>query len=361
MTYVFWQNVLSIHQSALIKALSKEHDVILVVEKAIANHRLKEGWGMPSMGEATIIVAPNNDRIEEILNIKNCQHIFSGINAFPMVYSAFKRAIKKKVNISVFLEPYDWRGEKGLFRRWKYWWLFKIYGSKIQILLTTGRKGEECYQKSGFPNRKIRQFGYFTEQIKCNFQNDDNQNLPTIIFIGRIDYNKNIMSLLNIAKRYNGLYNRFIIIGSGPIEEHLKKNLSKEYPIDYIGVIPNDQISTYLSKSDLLILPSFYDGWGAVVNEALSVGTRVLCSCNCGASILLDGEERGGIFSPEKKSDLEKELKKWLCKGRLSKGDRLKIQEWANKNISGEAAAKYLNEVLTTPHEYILPPWLKNS
>lgn len=38
-------------------------------------------------------------------------------------------------------------------------------------------------------------------------------------------------------------------------------------------------------NADYLILPSLYDGWGAVVNEGLQSGCKVLVSKDCGASI----------------------------------------------------------------------------
>ena len=44
------------------------------------------------MGKTKIIVAPDDKTIDNlILENKDAVHVFSGINAFPMVYKAFKK------------------------------------------------------------------------------------------------------------------------------------------------------------------------------------------------------------------------------------------------------------------------------
>lgn len=105
MTFIFWQNVISIHQSAFIKALSRLHRVVLVVEESLGADRTKEGWNVPTMGDATVIIAPDEVKMDELLATPDCQHIFSGIDGFPMVYVAFKKAAAKGLQVSVFAEP----------------------------------------------------------------------------------------------------------------------------------------------------------------------------------------------------------------------------------------------------------------
>ena len=356
MTFVFWQNVISIHQSAFIKALSKRHKVVLVVERELGKDRAKQGWNIPSMGDAIVYVAPNGNKMDELLVIDNCQHIFSGIDGFPMVFTAFKEAVAKGLQVSVFAEPYDWRGIKGFLRQVKYWWLFKRYGRYIRFLFTTGRMGQECYEKCGFPTAKIRQWGYFTEQNEVN--SIDGQHIkPNIIFIGMLDERKNILALIDAVKHCDGLYNKFYIIGGGPLEKEVKTAIQGCKTIEAVGSVPNEDIKFYLSISDLLVLPSLFDGWGAVINEALSAGTRVLCSEYCGASTLLDGKERGGIFKFDKQDNLEIKLAYWLQKGCLTVDQRNEIRLWAKKNISGDIVSQYFEDCIQNKN-VMNAPWI---
>lgn len=362
MSLVFWQNVISIHQSAFIKSLSAINPVTLVVERECSAARLKEGWKVPQMGNARIIIAPDDSKISELLADKESYHIFSGIDANPMVYAVFKQAAKNHCRIAVMLEPYKWLGITGLLRRLKYKYLRIRYEKYINVLFVTGYKGEECYIKSGFSREKIYQWGYFTEHRHIHAKSIIEQTKPNIIFIGRLDVNKNILNLVKVIKTQTCLFNTFYIIGNGSLESRLLKIIEEEQQIKYVGAIPNENITDYLSRSDLLILPSLYDGWGAVVNEALMCGTRVLCSENCGASALLDNNERGGVFCfDEHNSDMKMQLRKWLEKGPITQEQRRNIINWTYDHISGDNAATYFNAVLTDPDKRIIPSWLNND
>lgn len=346
MKFVFWQNVVSIHQSAFIKALADNHCVMLVAAEELNNERKKEKWSIPSMGRAEIILEPDDTKIDQLLDIPDTQHVFSGINAFPMIYKAFKKAMKRGIKVSVMAEPYEWTGIKGWLRKQMYRWLFIRFEKNISHFFATGNMGVECYVKSGFPKNKIHQWGYFTEMSVTVPLSNQNRKLPNLIFIGKIDERKNILELARTACLIKDKFNRFLIIGTGPLEKELCDIISGVSNIDYIGAVPNTKIANFLADSDLLILPSIFDGWGAVVNEALQQGTRVLCSDRCGAMSLLDGKIRGGTFSLRKKDGLLNELKHWIANGPLSYETREDIANWARENISGSSASIYFEGVL---------------
>lgn len=363
MDIIFWQNTISIHQSAFIRALSQFAHVILVVEKRINEERVKEGWNIPRLNIA-IIISPTKKEIVRLIKKKETYHIFSGIDFNQMVYTAFKLAIRNQCRISVMMEPYKWMGIKGKLRQFKYKWLFMRYGDRINILFVTGYQAEKCYVKSGFLKEKIFQWGYFTEEkVESVIDRRDRRKgeKPNIIFIGKIDKRKNILNLVDVAKKNKCLFNKFFIIGQGDLESQLIERIKSENYINYLHTIPNNQIPFYLDKSDLLILPSIFDGWGAVVNEALMRGTRVLCSENCGAASLLDGNIRGGIFKIDNDNkDLCMQLQKWLNKGLVTLEQREDIKKWSKMNISGEAVAQYFYSVLINPDKNIIAPWIKN-
>ena len=158
-----------------------------------------------------------------------------------------------------------------------------------------------------------------------------------------------------ILKELQELYGEANIIGTGPLESELMKHITNNDKIHYHGSMPNDEVKKYIGQSDLLVLPSLFDGWGAVVNEALSQGTRVLCSDMCGAGILLDEKFRGGEFSLHP-FDLKSKLVKWLEKGPLTKENREDIKYWANNHISGQIAANYFVNIINGKTTRV--PWI---
>lgn len=357
MKFIFWQNIISIHQSAFLKALADKHSVTLVAEQALDEQRKGECWSIPDMGKSRIILSPTTAQIEELLKDEAAYHVFSGIDAYPMVYRAFKLAVDKNCHISVMAEPYEWAGMKGFLRRMKYSLLFMRYGRHIDHFFTTGNMGMLCYQKAGFPVSKLHQWGYFTEQSELSAINFESSKLSVgvkLLYVGRIDANKNILPILENFDSYGEYVVCFSIIGDGPLYSELQMMAKSNPKIKVLGRLGNDDAKRMMREHDYLVLPSLYDGWGAVVNEALSVGTRVLCSDACGASILLDGKMRGAAFSQDTACAT---IKEWSAKGRLIVEERNGIVAWAKEHASGVVAADYFKKIIEGKPS--VAPWLQ--
>src|SRR5665811_1856154 len=94
-----------------------------------------------------------------------------------------------------------------------------------------------------------------------------------IVCVGTLNENKNQSLVLEAVKELKAIRVQFI--GDGPLRNELE-NTVKEYGLSQIiyfkGNISNDLVLKNIMNADVMVLPSKYDGWGAVVNEALSVG-----------------------------------------------------------------------------------------
>ena len=80
-------------------------------------------------------------------------------------------------------------------------------------------------------------------------------------------------------------------VGEGELKEKLSQVIEKKIKQENINIANTtsmDQIASYLYSSDVLVLPSSYDSWGTVVNEALQAGCYVIGSEACGACSLLN-------------------------------------------------------------------------
>lgn len=357
MNFVFWQNVISIHQSAFIKALAQEHDVVLVAEDYLDCQRKAEKWNVPDMGAAQVIVKPTYYKIEELLSHPECEHVFSGINAYPMVYTTLKMAVKKKCKFTVLIEPYEWSGLKGFLRQLKYTILALKFGKNIKHMFVTGNRGMSCYRKAYFNPEILHQWGYFTEQDNelSNKGLNNRDRKVKLLYVGRLDENKNILPIIEQIDQYEENIESFSIVGDGILFDNLKNIATRNPKIKVLGRIGNNETVRIMSEHDYLILPSLYDGWGAVVNEALAQGTRVLCSIACGASVLLDGKMRGEAFLQENAIDT---IKCWCERGPLTQAERKEIRDWATSHISGAVAADYFVKIITGVD--VIAPWMIN-
>jgi glycosyltransferase involved in cell wall biosynthesis len=368
MKIFFWQNCVSQHQSALLKALSKNHEVTLIVQETIPNWRKNMGWKLPELGDVKLIVAPSNREIIEIVNkeSENVTHIFSSIRSYPLVRKAFKLCYKTSGKIGILSEAYDIRGYKGLIRL-----LFGItesilYSRRINFILAIGHIGVEYYtKKCYFPKEKVYPFGYFVEDIMNGKKDELQENSEfKITFIGQCIYRKGVDILLKALAPLKGLNWSLDIIGDGRDRrnfEYLTNSLGLSSKVNFRGVKKHDEIIKFLKTSDLLVLPSRFDGWGAVINEALTCGVPVVASDNCGAATLIQNQEIGDVFPSESVNKLREVLFNRISNGKLKCSKRERIREWS-KNISGEVAAQYLVDIIkSTDDEKIqpIPPWFQ--
>lgn len=134
-----------------------------------------------------------------------------------------------------------------------------------------------------------------------------------LAYIGQFIDRKNIRllkSLIN-AEEWQKLNDKIelYIIGDG-------LNYKFETSSTNVKVITNlnrEQVLLRLVNIDALLLPSFFDGWGAVVNEAISRGCALLLSKNVGASeMFLKRGENGYYISTNRYLDIIERIKEWV-------------------------------------------------
>ena len=92
--------------------------------------------------------------------------------------------------------------------------------------------------------------------------------------------------LIAALARFEDRNVELVVIGSGPLEDKLRTDAEAALTgrASWIGCLPVGDVPGEMAKADCLVLPSRYDGWGAVVSEALLVGTPAICSDKCGSA-----------------------------------------------------------------------------
>ena len=139
----------------------------------------------------------------------------------------------------------------------------------------------------------------------------------------------------------------FWIVGGGPEEKRLRSLANKLLPKKSFLVrgYSYKKIPNVIYQTDCLILPSRYDGWGAVVQEALMVGTPPVCSDKCGSSVIVEASKVGNVFSSNNQQALINSLNNQYEKGLVSSEQRQKIMRWS-KCLGANSGAAYLDSIL---------------
>ena len=117
-----------------------------------------------------------------------------------------------------------------------------------------------------------------------------------VVFAGQLIERKNIDLILQAAQLSSSVRNgqcRITIAGDGPLKDAVQASPH----VTYYGLADRTALLELFSKSDILLLPSKYDGWGAVVNEAAACGCMVLLGQHVMASALFLKENETGLFA----------------------------------------------------------------
>lgn len=126
------------------------------------------------------------------------------------------------------------------------------------------------------------------------------QGKKVFLFVGRLVKEKNVEYLVRsfIEAHEKNPDITLLIVGDsgssdGKVEATCKALISIRKATDYIHMVGHKEgkeLLAYFNVAQVLVLPSVYEPFGAVVNEALIAGEYVMVSSNAGASSLVTAE-----------------------------------------------------------------------
>jgi len=356
-TIVFWQRMVSPHMVFLALELKKNgHEVFYAYEMKISSERRALGWVPPVLDGVKFINVQSADDVHDLLHEVGLQacHLMQGVRGNGIVGVAQKIFKKKNIKFSVILETIDDRGIVGFLKN-IYYSLYLLRFPAVRYYCI-GRKTLDWMCSRGVSKNKLRPFAYF---LGVDVSSDvcKAENKFSFIFVGRLVPLKRVdllIQALSLLVRYD--FN-LKIVGNGDQFESLKILADAILPnrVSWLGILPSDKVMREIESADCLVLPSSYDGWGAVVSEALLCGTRVICSDACGASIVVNNPEAGNVFEAGNFREVASLLEVQLIKGMQTPENRLKLRNWATC-LNAKSGADYLEKCIECDAT-ISPPW----
>jgi len=172
---------------------------------------------------------------------------------------------------------------------------------------------------------------------------------PLIIFVGWLIERKGVGYLVRAMTQIQHKLNqhRLLFIGEGPLRTELSK-LAAEIGIadrvQFLGQQPPEEVSKWLRRAELLVLPSLEEGLGVVLLEALASGTPCVASRVGGIQEVLSPEV-GILVEPANVNELAQAIidilsdrDRWM---KLSRNARALAEE----RFSWEVIASRLVEI----------------
>ncbi|MFT6849845.1 MAG: glycosyltransferase involved in cell wall biosynthesis [Sphingobacteriales bacterium] len=354
MKLFFWLDFLNPHLVPFINNLpliDKKLEVTIIAPKEFEEKRRRLGLVPGDTSNVSVIIPPLKNDWDKIFTKKNSEetfHFFYGLRA-RIIRKGLTKALMSGHYTGVFSEVPELFGIRALTRRIASYVIERPFRNKLDYVFTIGREGYKWFQFCGYSNDKLIPFYYSIEPINNEVSSNSREKAMNphlnIVFAGRLIPLKALDLLfysLAKVKRLRGTFN-LDIYGLGPEQaslEALAKRLAIEKNITFKGVLENQKLRQNFINYDLLILPSYKDGWGVVINEALHAGTPVICSSVCGGSQLIRPGFNGKVFEKGDVDGLCDQIMSQIEKGPISLKKRQEIIKDAS-NLFPKLTAEY--------------------
>ena len=140
---------------------------------------------------------------------------------------------------------------------------------------------------------KMRMWGYFVEKGRGTRNDGEKETQISVLWVGRLLKLKRVDTIIHaVGELYTGSMCStqpeisLDIYGTGPEENRLKRIAAKYgEAVKFHSAVSIGEVRQLMQEHDVYVLSSNgYEGWGAVVNEALEEGMRVIGTYEAGAS-----------------------------------------------------------------------------
>ena len=289
MKVVFWSNIYTRHQESLSGAfagMAEEYTFIAETEEKQSLELL----GKTARKEPAFVHHATSGNRKKLIRwvTENADVVILGVPAPDLVYACLlKRILIFRYSERPFKD--DMSAVKRVIRalRWRTW---NPPGASI-YLLCAGAYTAGDYLKIGMFRNRTFKWGYFSEfKRRQNIEKLLNEkNYSQILWAGRLLDWKHPEAALYLAKELSEKSIRFHLklIGSGPMRpelEKLRKTLNIEQYVEMPETVSPERLRETMEQSGIFLMTSDRrEGWGAVVNEAMSCGCTVIGSSQAGS------------------------------------------------------------------------------
>jgi glycosyltransferase involved in cell wall biosynthesis len=369
---IFWQNIASPHQLGLLSTLSAlwrnagNGDTILACERYMSPERRRQGWQVPHMNGVEILSLEDGHTFETLKSRffeQGATHVCSGFHSIPLAWRALCDGTRLGERVFVMAERPRSTPRTHLAKSMLYRFHAARFARRLDGVMAYGDLGAAYYRSAGFSS--VHTIGYtVVNDIPLLAARLDNPTAVNLLFVGSQLHLKGLDRLLEALgdPSFRACPGWRLAIVTGDDADRYRQ-LATHHGIaaslDWYGPMPNAEVRAMMAASDALVLPSRYDGWGAVVNEALHAGARVIVSDRCGSSCVIRDRSIGHVFQGGSLPALRAGVSEAIRQGPLSADKRAAIARWSQRAISADAMARFVFDILKeNPGRGALkPPW----
>lgn len=352
LSLTFWANIPSHPHLDLCSALAAtpEVDLRIVFAHHVPPERTVLGWDQDALEsrfaalgarfldgrsplQALRIITHEWDRL----------HCFHGIWVHPALTVALIWQRLRRRRLVIYSEasnPYLSRSSfkavlKGLLGHWIGHW-------QGASLLAASRLASTFYRPFGFEGDRVLPFGYYRAAPSPDLLKISPQPGASFVYVGQFVPRKGVDLLLDAVRPLFDQYPDLglTLYGGGTHEAALRQQVAGLARVHFGGVLRDSEVQSRIAGAAALILPSRWDGWGLIVNEALAVGVPCLVSDQCGSAEVISPGIDGDVFPAGNAAGLRDCLERHLQRRDQWPQMRLEAQKKGAALAADQAAAR---------------------
>ncbi len=311
MKFVFLTNQASYHQMHFARAMVAElgkANFRIVFEKSTSAARAEMGW-VDDYTEPYIIRFSESDkaRAECVDWINSADVVIQGRFPIKYVKSRIKRgSLTFAAQERFWKKPASWKRKISRFAH-LYKNYYSVNKSNYHFLAIGAFAAQDLNELGMFKNRSWR-YGYFIDCPKSISVEKTGQ--LKLLWCARFSEVKQPHKALEILQglKKGGMPVSLTMIGDGDLRSKIEARVTQmglQNDVTFTGWQTQDEVFEHMAQTDLFLMTSHYgEGWGLVVNEALSHGCGVMANELLGsARSLVKHGESGVLYHDEDLSD----------------------------------------------------------
>ena len=314
-----WMNMPSFYQDDLFCQLPRRVDLRVVYDHGITEDRRRLGWADVGRQYHSLVLGQDR-KVRHAINIARSErdriHIVNGIWAETAFTAVAFVLGTLGVPFAIYSECPDVTVSRSWLKRRTHTSVGRWVARRARAVFAISHLAADYFGSLGFAAAKIYPFGYFRAS-PVQLENILHVDKVEIVYVGQFIHRKGLDILLRAIRPLleKNPQVRLSLIGTGPDQTSIEAGLRKDgllRSVELEGAHPSSRIHERLARASLLVLPSRWDGWGLVINEAFAAGVPVIASDRCGGADLIAPGVNGYRFLSENVDDLRTCLSAFL-------------------------------------------------
>ena len=156
------------------------------------------------------------------------------------------------------------------------------------------------------------------------------------LYVGRMEAHKGIRVALQAFEKLQSVHSgvNLLLVGEGTIRQEIESKTESNSQIVVAGRLSGTELLDSYAASDVFVLPSLFEPWGLVVNEALASGLGVIATDRVGCvDDLVEPDQTGLVVDADDVDMLSQAMQKLAgdrdLRRRMSVAGRERMKGWS--------------------------------